>query len=166
MAAKNRYALPVLEKVIVASGIAKLLKAGGGKPEELIKEFKDILARITGQMPQERQARVSLASFSVRKGDVVGLRVTLRKKRMYDFLRRSIALALPRLRDFRGINHKSIDAKGNLTIGIRELAVFPEVSQLPRSSQLGAEITLVPRAKNRKEAVMFYEALGIPFAKR
>lgn len=163
---RNVQSLPSLEKIVVSSGIGKLMKSVAAKPDELLKEFREILSRVTGQMPQERQARLSVASFGIRKGDVIGLRTTLRKKKMYDFLERLIVLAIPRFRDFRGVSKKSLDDKGNLTLGIRELVVFPEVSQQPRASQLGAEVTLVVNAKNQDEVAALHEALGIPFAKR
>src|SRR3972149_2009117 len=114
---------PRIQKVVVSTGVGKA--ARDKKQFELI---EDRLAKITGQKSAPRAARISIASFKVREGDTVGLQVTLRGARMYDFIDKLIHIALPRTRDFRGISPKAIDDMGNLTVGIKENSIFPETS--------------------------------------
>lgn len=120
------------------------------------------LALITGQKPKTTLAKKSIANFKTRKGQIVGAIVTLRGKRMRDFLSRLINIALPRTRDFRGISLKSLDKNGNLTIGIKEHIVFPEISGEEIRNIFGFEITVVVKAKNRDEAIKLYKTLGFP----
>jgi large subunit ribosomal protein L5 len=123
------------------------------------------LAKITGQKPTTRGAKQSIASFKTRKGDPIGIVVTLRGSRMYAFLEKLINVALPRTKDFRGISPSSVDNIGNLTIGIKEHTIFPETADEDIRDVFGMSITLVSSAKNKKEGVAFFELLGIPFKK-
>jgi large subunit ribosomal protein L5 len=120
------------------------------------------VARITGQKSSPRSAKISIASFKVREGDTVGLQVTLRGPRMYDFLDKLIHIALPRTRDFRGIPVTAIDDMGNITIGIREHTIFPETSDEDLKDVFGMAITIVTTAKNKKESEAFLRHLGLP----
>lgn len=147
---------PRLQKVIVSSGVGKKRDK---KQQELI---ADRLAKITGQKPAPRAAKQSIASFKVREGDTVGLQVTLRGARMYDFVDKLVHIALPRTRDFRGLSPKAIDAMGNFTIGIKEHTIFPETSDEDLKDVFGFAITLVTTAPSKAEAEAFLRHLGFP----
>lgn len=147
---------PRIIKVVVSSGVGK---KRDNKQLELI---EDRLARITGQKPAPRAAKISIASFKVREGDTIGLQITLRGARMYDFLDKLIHIALPRTRDFRGISPKAVDDMGNLTIGIREHTIFPETSDEDLKDVFGLAVTIVTTAKTRAEAEAFLRHLGMP----
>jgi len=125
----------------------------------------DRLAKITGQKAALRGAKQSVSSFKVRQGDPIGIVVTLRGKRMFAFLEKLINVALPRTKDFRGINRTAVDNVGNLTIGIKEHTIFPETADEDIRDVFGMSITLVSTAKNKKEGTAFFEILGIPFKK-
>jgi len=160
---KNKMAVPRIEKVVINAGFGRLV-AGLTKQEreKISQEIAHDLSLISGQKPLFTKARKSIAGFKVRKGMVIGAKVTLRGKRMYDFLERLIYIALPRTRDFRGIDPDSIDKNGNLTIGIKEHIVFPEVSSENVKRIFGFEITVVTNAKTREEAIELYRLLGFP----
>lgn len=147
---------PRIQKVIVSSGVGK--KRGKGEVELI----QDRLMKITGQKPAPRNARMSIASFKVREGDTVGLQVTLRGARMYDFLDKLIHIAIPRTRDFRGLKATAIDDMGNLTIGIKEHTIFPETSDEDIKDVFGLAITIVTNCKTKPEAEAFFRHLGIP----
>ena len=147
---------PRVSKVIVSTGVGKKRDK---KQLELISER---LARITGQKPSPRPARISIASFKVREGDTVGLQVTLRGARMYDFVDKLIHIALPRTRDFRGISPSVVDEMGNITIGIKEHTIFPETSDEDLKDVFGLAITVVTTAKSKTEAEAFLRHLGLP----
>ena len=123
------------------------------------------LAKITGQKGALRGAKQSVSSFKVRQGDPIGIVVTLRGKRMFAFLEKLINVALPRTKDFRGINRNAVDNVGNLTIGVKEHTIFPETADEDIRDIFGLSITLVSTAKNKKEGTTFFELLGIPFKK-
>lgn len=148
---------PRIVRVVVSSGVGK--KRQDPKAVELI---EDRLAKITGQKSARRAARLSIASFKLREGDTVGLQVTLRGARMYDFLDRLIHIALPRTRDFRGLSPSAIDDMGNMTIGIREHTIFPETGDEMLKDVFGLAITIVTTAKSRDEADAFLRHLGLP----
>ena len=150
-----------LEKIVVSTGVGKL-RARPQFEENVLPEIVKELAQITGQKPKINKARKSVAGFKMREGDIVGLQVTLRGQKMRDFLRRLVGFVLPRIRDFRGIDTKSIDAQGNLTIPIREHTVFPEINADEVKVDFGMEVTLVSSAKSRQEGKSFYKDLGIP----
>ena len=158
---KNVMQTPRLEKIVVSVGTGRVRKE-----KQRIDLIQDRLARITGQKPAPRRARVSIASFKLREGEVVGYAVTLRGKRMQDFLDRLIHVALPRTRDFRGIPRTSVDAMGNLTIGIREHTIFPEVSDENLQDVFGLSVTVVLSTSEREEALAFFEHIGVPFVRK
>ena len=147
---------PRIEKVIVSTGIGKK------RDKKQLELIEDRLAKITGQKPAPRAARLSIASFKVREGDTVGLQTTLRGARMYDFLDKLIHIALPRTRDFRGLSPKVIDDMGNITIGIKEHTIFPETSDEDLKDVFGLAITVVTSAKSKAEAEAFFRHLGLP----
>jgi len=154
---------PKIEKVVVNIGFGRLIS--GKTPEEQRKIQDAILndlALITGQRPILTEAKKSISSFKIRKGLSIGAQVTLRGKRMNDFLERLIQIALPRSRDFRGIDQRSIDKEGNLTIGIREHICFSEISPEKVKNIFGFEITVVTTAKNREEGIEFLKLIGFP----
>ncbi len=153
-----------LEKIVVNSGIGRL-SALPGFTDKVLPEIIKELATITGQQPSPRGAKQSIAGFKTREGNVIGLKVTLRGKRMMEFLNKLNSIVLPRLRDFRGIDLKTIDAGGSLSIGLREQVVFPEI--LPENSKVnfGIQITVVPKSKSREESIELYRDLGIPLKK-
>lgn len=156
---RNIYALPRIEKVILNVGLGRLLSQAA-KPAEFLESVRDEFALICGQRPIVTSAKKSIASFKVRQGQPLGLKVTLRGKRMDDFIERLIKVALPRSRDFKGIDLKAVDESGNLTLGIREHIIFPEVAEVSRG--IGCEATIVTNASSRQEAIKLYRALGFP----
>ncbi|MBU0999274.1 50S ribosomal protein L5 [Patescibacteria group bacterium] len=158
---KNILAAPRMMKVVINVGTGTMVKKDKNKNEDI----GDRLAKITGQKTAFRGAKQSISSFKIRQGDPVGIVVTLRGKRMYSFLEKLINIALPRTKDFRGINRVAVDNIGNLTIGIREHTIFPETADEDIRDIFGMSITLVSSAKNKKEGTAFFEILGIPFKK-
>lgn len=156
---KNLLAVPKIEKIIVNAGIGQLSK-DKAKMERFIGDIK----AITGAHPQMRPARVSIAGFNVRERMVVGLRVTLRGVRAYDFLLKLISIILPRLRDFRGVPVKSFDKNGNYTLGISEHTVFPEID-IAKSEPRGIEITIVTNTNDQAKSKRLLELMGMPFEK-
>jgi large subunit ribosomal protein L5 len=153
---KNRMAAPRIEKVIVSTGVGKK------RDKKVLELIQDRLAKITGQKAAPRSARISIASFKVRQGDVVGFQTTLRGPRMYDFLDKLIHVALPRTRDFRGISPTAVDEMGNITIGIKEHTIFPETSDEEVKDVFGLAVTIVTSAKSKKEATAFFKYLSVP----
>ncbi len=156
---KNIMAIPRVRKVVVNCGVGKIREE---KDQGGIQKF---LALITGQKPAPRAAKKAIASFKTRQGLVIGYQVTLRGKRMYDFLSRLVNIALPRTRDFRGLDLKSFDPKGNLTIGIKEHIVFPEMIGEDYRFLFGFEATVVTSAKKREEGIELLRLLGFPMQK-
>jgi large subunit ribosomal protein L5 len=125
----------------------------------------DRLSKITGQKPALRQAKKSIASFKIRQGDPVGVSVSLRGTRMYGFLDKLLNIALPRTKDFRGIESKIVDSIGNATIGIKEHTVFPETVDEELKDVFGMAVTVVTTAKSKEEAKEFFDLIGVPFKK-
>jgi large subunit ribosomal protein L5 len=152
----NVHQSPKLMKIVVSSGV------GSAKDKARLALVEGRLARITGQKPSPRAAKVSIAQFKMRQGDIVGYQVTLRGARMYEFLEKLVHIALPRTRDFRGLSAGAIDEMGNMTIGIREHSIFPEAAEEDLKDVFGLAITLVSTAKTKPEAEAFYRHLGIP----
>ncbi|MBI3631847.1 MAG: 50S ribosomal protein L5 [Candidatus Vogelbacteria bacterium] len=159
MGIDNVMALPKLLKVIVSTGIGSL------KDKKKIELVTDRLVKITGQKPSVRGAKKSVASFKVRQGDPVGLMTTLRGDRMYGFLEKLINVAIPRIRDFRGLELRSIDKMGNYTIGLKEHTVFPETADEDLRDVFGLAITINTTAKNKKEAEELLRYIGMPIKK-
>ena len=147
---------PRVQKVVVSSGVGKK------RDKKQLELIEDRLAKITGQKPSARAAKTSIASFKVREGDTVGLQITLRGGRMFDFLDKLIHIALPRTRDFRGLSPKAIDDMGNLTIGIKENTIFPETSDEDLKDVFGFAVTIVTTAHTKLEAEAFFRHLGLP----
>ena len=158
---KNAMAAPRLKKVVVNTGTGTVMKKDKNKNEAIAER----LAKITGQKGAMRGAKQSISSFKVRQGDPIGIVVTMRGSRMYAFLDKLINVALPRTKDFRGINRTAVDSIGNLTIGIKEHTIFPETADEDIRDVFGLSITLVSSAKNKKEGTAFFEILGVPFKK-
>jgi large subunit ribosomal protein L5 len=154
----NALSLPKLQKIVVNMGVGKALQ-----DKNRIKESADQLAQITGQRPQVTKARVAVAGFRLRVGNEIGCRVTLRGRRMYEFLDRLISIALPRIRDFRGVNPKSFDGQGNYSLGLTEQQVFPEVDPDKVTFVQGMDITFVTSTKSDDEARELLRGFGMPF---
>jgi len=156
---KNRWQSPRLEKVMVSTGV------GSVTDKEKMELIPERLAQITGQKPVRRGAKKSIASFKVRQGDTSGFLVTLRGSHMRSFVDKLIYVVLPRTRDFKGISRNSVDEMGNLTVGLREHTVFPETNDEELKNVFGLSVTLVTTARNKKEAIAFFEQIGFPFQK-
>lgn len=156
---KNVMEAPQIEKIVLSTGIGKITDP------KLIELIQDRLARIAGQKAAPRGAKKSIASFKVREGDVVGYQVTLRGARMRDFFDKLVHVALPRMRDFRGLKASAIDELGNITLGINEHTIFPETSDEEARNVFGFAITIVTTAKSKKEAETLLRALGLPLKK-
>ena len=160
---KSVMAVPRVEKVIINSCFGKLIS---GKTSQEVKKIQENilgdLALISGQKPILIKAKKSISSFKLRKGMPIAAVVILRRKRMYDFLERLIYITFPRSRDFRGINSNSIDKNGNLTVGLKEHIVFPEVSTEKEKNIFGLEITVVTTAKTKKEGIELLKLFGFP----
>jgi large subunit ribosomal protein L5 len=157
---KNQMSLPKLVKVVVNMGVGEAAKS-----KQAMEALQKDLATITGQAPSVRNAKVSIASFSLRAGMPVGLSVTLRGERMYSFLDRLFSIVLPRLRDFRGVTDKSFDQKGNYTLGVEEHTVFPEIDPTKSAQPHGMEITIVVTGESVVKSKKLLELLGMPFEK-
>lgn len=160
---KNNMAVPKIEKVIINTGFGRLI---AGKSSEEQKKILDNvlndLSLIAGQQPILTKAKKSIAGFKIRQGMAIGAKATLRRKKMYDFLDRLIHIALPRSRDFRGIDPKSVDKRGNLTIGIKEQISFPEI--LPEKTRFifSFEIIVTTTAKTKEKGLELLKLLGFP----
>jgi len=158
---KNIMASPRLVKVVIASGTGSGLK----RNKDHNKLVLERLTKITGQRPATKSAKKSIASFKIRLGDPVGVMVTLRGARMYGFLDKLINVAIPRTKDFRGIERKIVDNIGNLTMSIKEHTIFPETGDEELKDVFGLAITIVTTAKTKAEATEFFELIGMPFKK-
>lgn len=156
---KNVMQVPKLQKVVISVGV------GSTKDKNKVALIEKRLAIITGQKPVARGAKKSIATYKTRIGDKVGFQVTLRGKRMQDFLNRLIHIALPRTKDFKGISMTAIDDMGNYTLGIKEHNVFPETADEELKDIFGIAATVVTSAKNKKEAQAYLTHLGFPFKK-
>lgn len=151
---------PRLEKIVINMGV--------GDATQNSKALEDAvadLATITGQRPIITKAKKSIATFKVREGQAIGCKVTLRGVRMYEFLDKFVSIALPRVRDFRGISRNSFDGHGNYTVGVKEQLIFPEIDYDKVSKVRGMDIVLVTTARSDKEAAALLEKLGMPFRK-
>jgi large subunit ribosomal protein L5 len=157
---KNTLAVPRLEKIVISMGVGKLATA---KEKEKINQAEKELTVIAGQKPVRTKAKKSVANFKVREGDETGLKVTLRGNRMYEFLDRTITLAIPRVKDFRGLSPDGFDKGGNYNFGFTEQTVFPEVDAAAVTFQQGMNITMVTTAKNPDEGRELLKQFGFPF---
>jgi large subunit ribosomal protein L5 len=155
---KNRYQIPVLDKVVINMGIGE-----GVADRKKVDNAAADLAMIAGQKPIITRSRKSIATYKLRDGQPIGCKVTLRKARMYEFLDRLINIALPRVRDFRGLNPKSFDGRGNYSLGIKEHIVFPEIDYDKVSDVWGMDITVCTTARSDEEARALLTAFNFPF---
>lgn len=155
---KNPMAVPHVEKVVVSMGVGRATQ-----DKKFLESAKKDLMMITGQMPAVCKAKKSVSSFKLRQGNEIGLKVTLRGARMYEFMDRLINLTIPRVRDFRGLNPDSVDGRGNYSMGLTEQTVFPEVNPAQVEFQQGMNITFVTTARSDEEARAMLTLFGVPF---
>ena len=158
---KNIMQVPKIEKVVVNMGLG----AAVTEPKILDEAVKE-LESITGQKASVRKAKKAISNFKLREGVSIGAMVTLRRERMYEFLDRLINVALPRVRDFRGLSDKSFDGRGNYTLGVKEQIIFPEINVDKISRVLGMDVTIVTSAKSDNEAYELLKSFGMPFIKK
>lgn len=156
----NPMAIPKVEKVVINAGVGRTLK-----DPKLLEAIIDDLRKITGQAPVKTLAKQSIAGFKIREKQVVGVMVTLRGQRMYDFLEKLVRIALPRVRDFKGISLKSFDGKGNYSLGLKEQNVFPETARDHLEHSFGFEVNIQTSARTDAEAKALLTSLGFPFQK-
>ena len=157
---KNLLQVPKVDKVVVNTCIP----AHVSDLKQALEDAKKELALITGQRPAETKAKKSISNFKLRKGQTIGAKVTLRGDRMYEFLERLIKMALPRIRDFRGISAKAFDGRGNYTLGVHDQSIFPEVELDRIKRNVGFDITIVTTARTNDEAKALLTELGVPFS--
>lgn len=155
---KNKFEVPRIEKVVVNTSLGKTIEE-----PKLLDKAVEVIAKITGQRPIKTKAKKSVAAFKLKEDFPIGAKVTLRSDRMYEFLDRLISVALPRVRDFRGLSLKSFDGNGNYTIGISEIIVFPEAATEEES--FGIEITIVTNSNDDNKTKDLLDMLGFPFKK-
>ncbi|MES2953371.1 MAG: 50S ribosomal protein L5 [Patescibacteria group bacterium] len=156
---KNVMAVPKITKVVVSTG------TGRNRDKKRAALIVDRLAKITGQKPASRGAKKSIASFKLREGEIIGYQITLRGARMWSFLSKLINVAIPRTRDFRGLETKGVDEMGNFTMGVKEHIVFPESADEDIKDVFGIAVTVVTTAKDKKSAESLLRAVGFPFKK-
>jgi large subunit ribosomal protein L5 len=154
----NVHQVPRMEKIVVNMGVSASLEKGA--IDDAVKD----LAQITGRKPVISKSRHSIANFKLREGQAIGCRVTLRRDVMYEFFDRLVAATLPRIRDFRGLSHRSFDGRGNYSLGVAEQTVFPEVELDKIKRQQGMDITIVTSARTNEEAFDLLKMMGMPFA--
>ncbi len=159
----NSMQVPKVQKIVLNMGLGKLTDAG--KNKKVIEEAQAEIGQITGQMPVVTLARKSIAGFKLRDGVPIGCMVTLRGRNMYEFLDRLINLALPRVRDFRGVSATAFDGRGNYTLGLKEQIIFPEIDYSKVQNVKGMNITINTSANTDEEAKGLLEEFGMPFAK-
>jgi large subunit ribosomal protein L5 len=155
---ENPMAIPKVEKIVVNMGLGEAIANG-----KILDTANDELRTITGQKPVITKAKKSIAAFKLRQGMNIGSMVTLRGDRMYEFLDRLISVALPRVRDFRGVSAKAFDGRGNYTLGVREQLIFPEIDFNKVDKTRGMNISIVTTAKTDEQARALLKALGMPF---
>jgi large subunit ribosomal protein L5 len=157
----NPMQVPKITKITCNIGVGE-----ASRNAKLLDVAMEQLVKITGQLPEMRRARKSIAAFKLREGMPVGARVTLRRERMYEFLDRLISIGLPRVRDFRGISTKAFDGRGNYTLGIRDILVFPEVDYQKLETTMGMNITITTTAPTDDQARALLAGMGMPFKSR
>jgi len=154
----NVMAVPKIQKVVVNMGLGEATANA-----KLVDVGADELARITGQKPVTRRSKKSIAAFKVRKGQPVGTMVTLRGERMWEFLDRLVTIALPRVRDFKGVSPKGFDGRGNYTLGLKDQLLFPEIDYMKVDKARGMNVSVVTTAKTDEEARKLLQFIGMPF---
>src|SRR6201987_5626472 len=157
---KNVLQVPRVEKVVINSCVS----THSTDQKQALEEAKAEIALITGQRATETKSKKSISNFKLRKGQTIGAKVTLRGDRMYEFLERLIKMALPRIRDFRGISAKAFDGRGNYTLGVQDQSIFPEIELDRIKRNIGFDITIVTTAKTNDEAKALLTELGVPFS--
>ena len=155
---KNVMAVPKIEKVVVNMGLGEATSNA-----KLVDVGADEIARITGQKPVTRRSKKSIAAFKVRKGQPIGTMVTLRGERMWEFLDRLMTIALPRVRDFKGVSPKGFDGRGNYTLGLKDQLLFPEIDYMKVDKARGMNVSVVTTAKTDEEARKLLQFIGMPF---
>lgn len=156
----NVMAVPKLQKIVLNMGVKDATS-----DKKLVEKMSVALGQIAGQKPRLNRSKKSIATFKLREGDPIGVSVTLRGARMYEFLYRLINVVLPRIKDFRGVSRKSFDGRGNYALGFPEYAVFPEIDLSTVDRMQGMEIIFVTSGKNNEEGIALLEAFGMPFQK-
>ena len=155
---KNVMAIPKIEKVVVNMGLGEATQNA-----KIVDTGADEVTRITGQKPVVTRAKKSIAQFKVRKGMPIGAMVTLRGERMWEFLDRLVSIALPRVRDFRGVSPRGFDGRGNFTLGLKDQLIFPEIDYMKVDKARGMNISVVTTAKTDEESRKLLQLLGMPF---
>ena len=155
---KNVMAVPKIEKVVVNMGLGEATSNA-----KLVDVGADEIARITGQKPVTRRAKKSISQFKVRKGQPIATMVTLRGERMWEFLDRLVSIALPRVRDFKGVSPRGFDGRGNYTLGLRDQLLFPEIDYMKVDKARGMNVSVVTTAKTDQEARKLLQFIGMPF---
>ncbi len=158
LARTNKHSLPRLQKIVVNMGVGKALQ-----DKNRLEQSAEQLGQITGQKPQITRAKKAISAFRLREDNEIGCRVTLRGQRMYEFLDRLISVALPRIRDFRGLNPKSFDGQGNYNMGLTEQAIFPEIDPDKLNFTQGMDVTFVTNTKSDDESRELLRGFGMPF---
>lgn len=159
---QNKMAVPKIEKVIVNSGLSRGTTEKNSKYVDMVSQT---IAKITGQQPVKNLAKKSIAGFKIREGMPVGISTILRGPKMYDFINKLINIALPRIRDFRGLKRRTIDQQGNLSIGLKEQEIFPEINQESLEATHGLQVVITTTTQNKEEALELFKLLGFPFRK-
>jgi large subunit ribosomal protein L5 len=157
---KNDFSLPNIKKIVLNVGAGEAVSN-----KKAIENIQQQIETIAGQKSVVTVARKSISAFKIRKGLAIGVKVTLRGKKMYDFLEKLITIVIPRLRDFRGIPHSTVDQHGNLNLGFSEQTIFPEIEYDKIDKLRGVEVTIVTSTKNKEVCKRMYELLGVSFAK-
>lgn len=157
---KNTMQIPRLEKIVINMGVRDAVS-----DKKNIERSEKVLVQIAGQKPKITKAKKSISGFKVRQNDPIGLVVTLRGDRMYDFFEKLVRVVFPRFKDFRGIKKTSFDSRGNYTLGIPEQVVFPEIDPGQVERLQGLEITIVTTSNNKEDSIVMLEELGVPFEK-
>ena len=160
VAVKNPMAVPKISKIVLNVGIKD-----ASSDKKSLDNAISMMSKITGQRPKTTKARKSIASFKLRKGDAIGVMVTLRGKRMYDFFKKLVSVVLPRVRDFHGVLESGFDGHGNYTLGFQEAVVFPEIDPGKVDKMIGLEVTIVTTAKDDEKGKILLGILGMPFRK-
>src|SRR6201988_1363010 len=158
---KNVHQIPKIEKVVVNTSVGSQQDV-----KQAVEDAKAELALITGQRPAETRSKKSIANFKLRKDQIIGAKVTLRGEHMYEFLERLIKMALPRIRDFRGVSPRAFDGNGNYTLGVPDQTIFPEIEMDKIKRNIGFDVTIVTSARTDEEAKSLLSELGMPFADR
>src|SRR3989338_10932590 len=155
---KNTMAVPRLVKAVINSGVGR-----NAKDKAFVESVVSNVERISGQKPIQTKAKQSISAFKTRKGMIIGVAVTLRNKRMFDFVEKLINITLPRVRDFRGLNPKQVDSRGNLTVGLKEHIAFPEIKADEAENIFGLGVSLTTTAKNHEQGLELFKLMGFPF---